>query len=123
MGGFIALLYGTRHPGHAGALVLQSTAARFDLGRLVEGFRSVAGDEVAELARRDFRGDPVTEEEADKVFAAFGPRVPSVEELARRVGNPDVNEPGMELVRRFDVVDQLARNTCPTLVCAGRLDR
>lgn len=37
MGGFVAMLYGSRHPGHAGALVLQSTCARFDLDRLVEG--------------------------------------------------------------------------------------
>jgi pimeloyl-ACP methyl ester carboxylesterase len=30
MGGFVAMLYAARHPGHAGALVLQSTNARFD---------------------------------------------------------------------------------------------
>src|SRR5215207_6956469 len=35
MGGFVAMLYGARHPGHAGALILQSTMARFDLERLV----------------------------------------------------------------------------------------
>ena len=57
MGGFVAMLYGARHPGHAAGLVLQSTHARFDLARLVEGFRRVAGDEVAELARRDYGGD------------------------------------------------------------------
>jgi len=58
MGGFIAMLYGARHPGHAGALILQSTMARFDLARLADGFRGVAGAEVAELARRDYGGDP-----------------------------------------------------------------
>ena len=122
LGGFVALLYGARHPGHAAGLILQSTMARFDLDRLVEGFRAVGGDEVAELARRDFGGEPVTEAESDRVLAAFGPRVPDADELARRVGNPAVNEPGMELVRRLDVVDQLANITCPTLVCVGALD-
>jgi pimeloyl-ACP methyl ester carboxylesterase len=39
LGGFVAMAYAVRHPGHAGALVLQSTHARFDLGRIVEGFR------------------------------------------------------------------------------------
>ena len=29
---------------------------------------------------------------------------------------------GLELMRRFDVVDQLARITSPTLVCVGELD-
>jgi pimeloyl-ACP methyl ester carboxylesterase len=122
MGGFVAMLYGARHPGHAAALVLQSTNARFDLLRLVEGVRRVAGDEVAELARRDYDGDPVSDEEWARVFAAFGPRVPDRQQLQRRIGNPEVAFHGMELLRRFDVVDQLGRIDCPTLVCVGELD-
>jgi pimeloyl-ACP methyl ester carboxylesterase len=122
MGGFIAILYGSRHPGHAKGLILQSTMARFDLDRLAEGFRRRAGDEVAGLARREYAGDSVTDEEWARVFAAFGPTVPSPDELARRVRNPDVGELGMELLRGFDVVDQLPRITCPTLVCVGELD-
>ena len=43
LGGFVALVYAARHPGHPGALVLQSTLARFDLGRIVEEFRRVGG--------------------------------------------------------------------------------
>ncbi len=122
MGGFVAMLYGARHPGHAGGLVLQSTHARFDLERLVEGFRRVAGDEVAELARRDYGGDDVTVEEWARVFAAFGPNVPDQEQLARRVRNADIGAHGLELMRRFDAVDQLASIDCPTLVCVGELD-
>jgi proline iminopeptidase len=122
MGGFIALLYGARYPAHAGALILQSTLARFDRQRLVEGFRSVAGDEVAELARRDYGGDPITDAEWARVFAAFGPQVPSADELARRTGNPDLGAPGLERMRQLDVVDQLPRINCPTLVCVGGLD-
>ena len=122
MGGFVAMLYAARHPGLAGALVLQSTTARFDLDRLVEGFRRHAGDEIAELARRDYGGDPVNDEEWARVFAAFGPHVPGTEDLARRVRNPELGTAGMELLRRLDVLDQLARITCPTLVCVGDLD-
>jgi proline iminopeptidase len=122
MGGFVAMLYAARHPGDAAALVLQSTCARFDLDRLVEGVRRVAGDDVAELARRSYNGDPVSDEEWPRVFAAFGPRVPDEHQLARRIRNPEVGEHGMELLRRLDVVDQLARIDCPTLVCVGELD-
>jgi pimeloyl-ACP methyl ester carboxylesterase len=122
MGGFVAMLYGARHPGHAGALILQSTMARFDLTRLVEGFRRFGGDEVAELARRDYDGDPVSDEEWAKVFAAFGPRVPTADELARRTRNAEVGETGMDLLRRFDVIDQLTHIDCPTLVCVGERD-
>jgi proline iminopeptidase len=122
MGGFVAMLYGARHPGHAAALVLQSTMARFDLARLVEGFRRVGGDDVAELARRDYGGDPVSDEEWARVFAAFGPRVPDKQQLARRIRNAELGAHGMELMREFDIVDQLARIDCPTLVCVGELD-
>ena len=122
MGGFVAMLYGARHPGHGGALILQSTNARFDLERLVEGFRRFGGDDVAELARRDYGGDEVSDAEWARVFATFGPPVPNAEQLARRINNPEVGARGMELMRRFDVVDQLARIDCPTLVCVGELD-
>jgi pimeloyl-ACP methyl ester carboxylesterase len=122
MGGCIAMLYGARHRDHAGALILQSTLARFDLERLVGGFRSVAGDEVAELVRRSYSGNPVTVDEWAKVFAAFGPHVPSQEELARVIRNPDVGPPGMDRLRQLDVVDQLTHISCPTLVCVGRVD-
>jgi pimeloyl-ACP methyl ester carboxylesterase len=96
--------------------------ARFDLARLVEGFRRVAGDEVAELARRDFGGGAVSDDESARVFAAFGPRVPDAQQLARRSSNADIGTPGMELVRGFDAVDQLGRVVSPTLVCVGELD-
>jgi pimeloyl-ACP methyl ester carboxylesterase len=122
MGGFVAMLYGARHPGHAGGLILQSTAARHDLGRLVEGFRRFGGDEVAELARRDYGGDPATDEEWNRVFAAFGPTVPGEEELARRIRNPELGTAGMELLRTFDVVGDLGRISSTTLVCVGELD-
>ncbi len=122
MGGFVAMLYGARHPDHAGALILQSTVARFDLARLVEGFRAIAGDDVADLARRDYAGDPVSDGEWAQVFAAFGPNVPDPDQLARRIRNAEVGLSGMELFRRLDIVDDLARVTCPTLVCVGRLD-
>jgi proline iminopeptidase len=122
MGGFIAMLYGARHPRHAAALVLQSTHARFDLARLVEGFRRFGGDDVAELAERDYSGDPVSDDDWARVLAVFGPQVPGKQELARRIRNPELGQHGMDLFRRFDVVDELAHIDCPTLVCAGELD-
>jgi pimeloyl-ACP methyl ester carboxylesterase len=122
MGGIVAMLYGARHPDHPGGLVLLSTLARFDLDRLVQGFRSMAGENVAALAERDYRGDPVTDEEGAAVFAAFGPRVPSAEQLARRIRNDELGTYGMDLFRRLDAVGELARIRCPTLVCVGALD-
>ncbi len=122
MGGPIVLLYGARHPGHAAGLVVQSGFARFDVPRLVEGFRRVAGDEVADLAGRSYGGEPVTDEESARVFAAFGRHLPDEEQLARRRQNLELNPHGMELIRRLDIVDQLSRVDSPTLVSVGELD-
>ena len=94
MGGFVAILYGSRHPGHAGGLILLSTFARFDLDRLADGFRDIAGDEIGALARRAYDDEDVTDDEWARVFAAFGPHIPTDEELARRVKNTEVNERG-----------------------------
>jgi pimeloyl-ACP methyl ester carboxylesterase len=122
LGGCIAMLYGARHPGHAAGLVLQSTMARFDLPRLVEGFRRFGGDQVADLARRDYGGDPISDEEWTSVFAVFGPKVPTSDSLARRIKNLELAEHGMELLYRFDAVHQLSSVDRPTLVCVGELD-
>jgi len=118
----IVLLYGARHPGHAGGLIVQSGFARFDVPRLVEGFRRVAGDDVAEIAARSFRGEEVAAEEWHRVSGAFGPHVPDEEQKARPRENLELNSPGMDVVRRADIVDQLSAITSPTLVAVGELD-
>jgi proline iminopeptidase len=117
-------VYAVRHPGHAGALVLQSTNGRFDLKRIVDGFRRIGGDEVAEIVGRVYGGDrrSVTTEEWARCWRLFGPWVTGEEEKARMIVNRDLNAPGLQLMREFDVLDQLARIDCPTLVCVGELD-
>jgi pimeloyl-ACP methyl ester carboxylesterase len=122
MGVPVVLLYGARHPGHAAGLVAQSGFARLDIPRLVDGFRRFGGDKVAELARRSFSGDRVTDAEWSRVFAVFGPRVPDEAELTRRRQNRALGPHGTEVMRRLDVTDQLGRIDCPTLVCVGELD-
>jgi pimeloyl-ACP methyl ester carboxylesterase len=103
--------------------VLQSTKARFDLDRLVEGVRRLGGDEVAAIAERAYGGgDAPSPDEWSRVFALFGPQIPDEDELARRIRNTDVGTHGMELLRTFDVVDELSNVECPTLVCVGELD-
>jgi pimeloyl-ACP methyl ester carboxylesterase len=122
MGAAIVLLYGARHPGHAGGLIIQSGFARWDGPRLVEGFRRVAGDEVAELAERSYGGDEVSEEEWARVYAAFGLNVPDEDRTAATPKNLELNSCGMELVLGLDIVDQLSRVDSPTLVSVGDLD-
>ena len=56
------------------------------------------------------------------LLEAFRPWVVGRQERARTVVNAELNAPGLDLLRRFDVLDQLARIECPTLVCVGELD-
>jgi proline iminopeptidase len=122
MGAPVALLYGARHPGHAAGLVAQSGFARWDVERLVEGFRRVAGDEVAQLAERSYTGDEVSDQEWARVFAAFGPHLPVAEREAHTPKNLALNARGMEVMGRLDIRAQLRRVDCPTLVSVGQLD-
>jgi pimeloyl-ACP methyl ester carboxylesterase len=122
MGAPIVLLYAVRHPGHAAGLIVQSGFARWDADRLVAGFRGIAGDEVAEIARRDYAGDPVPDQDWARVFAAFGPRVPDDQLLAGIPKNKALNPYGMELIRRIDILAALTRVETPTLVSVGDLD-
>jgi pimeloyl-ACP methyl ester carboxylesterase len=120
LGGMVALAYAARHPGHPGALVLQSAMARFDLGRIVEGFRRAGGDEVAAIAERAYGGDdtPVSEEEWARCWRLVGHWVPDDAVLVNR----ELNGYGLELMQRFDVLGDLGRVECPSLVCVGDLD-
>ena len=122
MGAPIVLLYGARHPGHAGGLVVVSGFARFDVPRLIEGFRRAAGDDVAEFAGRSFRGEPTTEAEEAAVSAAFGPHVPDDDQESRAVKRAELGEPGWHVIHGTPIVDQLRRIQSPTLVCVGELD-
>ena len=124
LGGFVALAYAVRHPGHPGALVLQSTHARFDLQRIVEGFRRAGGDEVAATAERVYGGDrrSVTDEQWARCWRLAGPWVTGEPERARTVLHRELNAPGLALMRGFDVLDQLGRVDCPALVGVGELD-
>jgi pimeloyl-ACP methyl ester carboxylesterase len=122
MGAPIVLLYGARHPGHAAGLIVQSGFARWDTPRMVEGFRRVAGDEVAAIAGRSYSGESVPADEWSRVFAAFGPNRPLKEREAHTPANLELNEHGMDRIRETDIVDQLRRVTSPTLVVVGELD-
>jgi pimeloyl-ACP methyl ester carboxylesterase len=122
MGGPIVLLYGARHPGHAAGLIIQSGFARWDMPRMVEGFRQVAGDEVAHIAGRSYSGEEVSDEQGARVSAAFGLNLPDDEREAHTPKNLPLNKHGMALVRELDIVGQLRLVDAPVLVSVGDLD-
>ena len=64
----------------------------------------------------------MTDDEWERCRVLFGPWVPGEQERARIVRNADVDATGMELMGRFDVLGDLARVDCSTLVCVGEID-
>ena len=83
-----------------------------------------AATRLPRSSERVYGGDSasVTPEEWAACWRLFGPWVVGEQERARTIVNVELNAPGLELMRGFDVLDQLARIECPTLVCVGELD-
>jgi proline iminopeptidase len=129
----VALAYATRHPDHPSKLVLISTAAAGDSyrERRVELFERFGRPEVGALARRrllELQGHP-DEASLDawrQVAMPLYTRIPRDPNAARRaVSRSQVLQwfakPGGE-ADRFDMLPDLHRIRCPTLVLGGEDD-
>ena len=130
-GGMVAMTYATRHPGHPGGLILDSTAARpgGHAEAKVAMFARLGGPAAGELAHRRF----VLGDTSEEVLAAwlqiavplYTRRPADAEEIERALVRRDVtaffNRPGGE-ARSMDLLPDLARLQCRTLVLGGLLD-
>jgi pimeloyl-ACP methyl ester carboxylesterase len=122
-GGFVAMRYADRYPDHPAKLILQSTLARWDVDRSVEGFRARGGDQAAEAAKAFF-ADPGSDTLADFMqfcLPAYSPAPLDATAMARCVVNIDLQ---FRFFRDLDLdlTAGLANVRCPTLVVAGALD-
>jgi proline iminopeptidase len=132
-GGMVAMAYATRHPAHPAKLVLISTEAVGGsyLERRVALFERFGGPEVGALARRRFleiRGHPdqASLEAWRRLAMPLYTRNPRDPDMARRaVNRPAVlqwfTQPGGES-HRFNLLADLGRIQCPTLVLGGEDD-
>ena len=132
-GGMVAMSYATRHPAHPAKLVLISSEA---VGgsypeRRVALFERFGGAEVGRLARRRFlevggHPDQASLEAWRRLAMPLYTRTPRDPDMARRaVNRPAVlqwfTQPGGES-RRFNMLADLERIQCPTLVLGGEDD-
>jgi pimeloyl-ACP methyl ester carboxylesterase len=132
-GGMVAMSYATRHPEHPAKLVLISTEA---VGgsypeRRVALFERFGGAEVGALARRRFleaRGHPdqASIDAWRRLAMPLYTRLPhDADALRRAVVRPEVlhwfTRPGGES-HRFNMLAELGRIQCPTLVLGGEDD-
>ena len=130
-GGMVAMAYATRHPGHAGGLILVSTEAAggSHMARRIELFERLGGPEVGALVRRRYLDGKVDAEMLEAWIRLAFPiytRTPRDPALVRRaIVNPEANlwftRPGGE-GRSFNFLPALQRVQCPTLVLGGEDD-
>jgi proline iminopeptidase len=126
-GGMVAQSYATRHPGHARALILSSTAARMDLTASFDLIETKGGREARAIAERFWTsGD-------DEAFATYMRVVMPLynttsgeaDVRARAIMRPEVYRhfslPGRE-IHRMDFRSALKEIDCPVLVLAGAED-
>jgi len=132
-GGTVALAYAARYPDHPAKLILVSTEAAGDthLERRVALFERFGGPEVGALARRRFlegRGhaDAASVEAWLRLAFPLYTRTPRDPDVGRRaIRHAEVTHwftrPGGE-GHTFNLVPELSRVQCPTLVLGGEDD-
>jgi pimeloyl-ACP methyl ester carboxylesterase len=129
-GGMVAMAYATRHPDHPSRLILISTEAAGDShrDRRVAVFERLGGPEVGALARRRFfEAHGLTDQAAidawRRLAMPYYTRVPR--DMGRAVVRPEVlhwfARPDGE-GHSFDMLADLRRIRCPTLVMGGEDD-
>jgi pimeloyl-ACP methyl ester carboxylesterase len=118
-GGFVALGVAARYPELPARLIVSSSAARMRQDRALAMFERLGGSEIREVAARWFADpNPVSGEEYRRRCLPYNPDV-----FSRTIFREDV---GIHFwgdeIRRFDLVNELARIRCPTLILSGELD-
>ena len=124
-GGMVAMAYATRHPEHPAKLILASTSAKIRPDRSIKVFERLGGNEARDIAARFFE-DPSPEQMKpyiDKCLPLYNQRPRSAGWMERSVQNFELTEFFFKgEIRSFDLLPQLARIKCPTLITAGELD-
>ncbi|MFV3131869.1 alpha/beta fold hydrolase [Niveispirillum sp. KHB5.9] len=127
-GGFVAMEYMRRHPGHAAGIILSSTAARMRLDLIVQAFERRGGPAIGRAAEEfwsDITADKVTDYAA-KVMPVYTVKAPlDGPGRARSIVKPEVLEhfSGRDgEMWGMDYRDSLPNAASPVLVLCGDQD-
>jgi len=124
-GGMVAMSYATRHPEHPAKVVLSSTTARTRLDRICATFRRLGGVEAEQAARAYWEkpGAETLPDYARLCFPLYSRTPQDPDGRTRTVWNFDVMfHFGGGEDQTFDLLPDLARIQCPTLVLGGEDD-
>ena len=124
-GGMVAMAYATRHPEHPGKLVLSSTTAKTRLDRVLAAFERLGGPDARDAAQRYWaKPGPDTLPDYARICFPLYSRSPRDRDANTRTRwNFDVMYAfGAGEDQRFDLLPELAKVRCPTLVLGGEDD-
>ena len=126
-GGFVAAAYAVRYPDHPGKLILSSTTARMRLDRAYQVFERLGGKEARTIAERCWQS-PGEQTAADYIRVCFplynrSAALSDADAMKRTVFNRELMYGFiMGEGRSFDLLPELGRIRCPTLILAGEDD-
>ncbi len=124
-GGMVAMSYATRHPEHPGKLILSSTTAKTRFDRVYDAFERLGGAEARKAAEA-YWGNPGAETLRDYAricFPLYGKQPADDDQNARVRWNFDVMfHFGGGEDQKLDLLPDLAKVRCPTLILAGEDD-
>lgn len=129
-GGMVAMSYATRHREHPAALGLIVTAASEPaIDEIVEAFRKLGGDAVAQLVRSEVdHSTAETQERFTREAYPLTSRHPDALTFIERQGRRTVSKPEVDIYfsngegKTMDFRADLAKVKCPTLVLSGEMD-
>jgi proline-specific peptidase len=125
LGGIVAMIYAVRHPDHLSKLVLSSTSIQPVAERSFAVFERLGGP-AARAAAIAFWTDPNETAWAryeELCIPLYTRRAPMAGYLERAVRNPDMRLVFFEAeLQHLDLLRQLHRIKCPTLIVAGEDD-
>lgn len=126
-GGFVAMSYAARHPGHAGKLIISSTRGNADRkNRMIELFTQRGGPEIGEMART-WHEEGLNPE----LIEAWGERaMPLYNQRPRPAFQGTIRSTKVLMHfdgpsgegRSFNLLPGLSAVQCPTLVMGGEDD-
>lgn len=124
-GGFVAMAYASRYPDHPAKVILNTTSGKWRQDRVLATFERLGGKEVADAARRMLE-KPELGAMADfnrLCFPVYNRTPADPDVFARFSWNTDLvfHFFGGE-IKKFDVLGELSKVKCPTLVLGGEED-